>query len=102
MDAAEYEERARRNAAGLEARGFNVAARAHACTPPEPTRDAEDWTCPDCGQAYWVDDDHCLDCGRSGPLRWRPFGTGDGTFPLVTVGSGPIMYPSPGVTPRLP
>lgn len=64
----------------------------HKCKPPEPTYGSDDWTCPDCGQSFFIDSNHCRECGHSPGPTWEKFGTGDGKFPLVTTKAGGITY----------
>ena len=76
---------------------FGEAQEVHVCTPPAGPRlqgdyDAE-WTCPDCGQAWFVGrKDACVSCHRDDGPEWARFGTGDGAFPLVSVRRGGMTW----------
>lgn len=65
----------------------------HLCTPPalDGDDDDDDWTCI-CGQDWFVEYPGCYACGRREPAQWVKFGTGDGTFPLISVHRGGIQY----------
>ena len=62
---------------------------AHVCAPPALDtwdHDDDDWTCPDCGQAWFVSSKNlCASCHRSDGPEWIRFSTGDGTLPPISV-----------------
>jgi hypothetical protein len=67
----------------------------HTCKTPDLTAwdYDEDWTCPDCGQDWFVGYDNlCHSCYRNDGRRWEKFGVGDGMFPLVSVARGGIRF----------
>jgi hypothetical protein len=59
----------------------------HLCPEPAPASfDADDWTCPECGQS-WFAGTETIEVPR-----WEKFGTGDGTFPVASTNSSLIDY----------
>ena len=69
----------------------------HECKVPgatgEQAIDMAEWTCPDCGQAYFAIHDTCGECHQPvGGPKFVPFGDGDGQFPLVSTSAGLIDY----------
>lgn len=69
----------------------------HECQPPPVPPlgdgDEDDWTCPECGQRWFVGSaNYCPSCHRSDGPAWERSGTLDGFPPLIQVRRGGLQW----------
>lgn len=74
----------------------------HECEPPTPLSEwdhDEDWTCPTCGQEWFVGrENYCHSCRRSDGPVWEKFGVLDPNadpftgFPRISVNRGGMIW----------